>query len=190
MILTQLENFLDNFNLYNKVYLIIGDINIDMILNSNVSRKTKNIFNSFNFKLLNKQPTRISNNKSSLIDVIFSNNNLKNSNFEIETLRCSFSDHNAILCSNKKFKLDSTNKSTVSYRNYSKILNQNNFNSISKIIINCTNFEDLINNSNKILDILAPTKNKIVNEKKNNLWINKEIMCFINEKKKAFNNNL
>lgn len=62
-------------DLYNNehYYVICGDINVNMVHKTNDSLNILNLFNEFNMKCLISEPTRITINSQTCIDVVFSN---------------------------------------------------------------------------------------------------------------------
>jgi hypothetical protein len=84
--------------------MLMGDLNINLLEENTQSVNLKDLMNTFNLKLLNKNcPTRISDTSSTyfctLIDHIFSNLDCE---FDITTEQACFSDHDSVEC---KFEL-------------------------------------------------------------------------------------
>ena len=73
------DNFLKNVNESLSETIILGDMNINFLKKDN-SKELKSIISSYNYKQLIDSATRITNNTSTLIDVILTNisKNIKN----------------------------------------------------------------------------------------------------------------
>jgi hypothetical protein len=74
---------------------IVGDNNINLLIDHGQGKNLKDIFAAYDFSLLNSEPTRYAEKSSSLIDHIFSDydNNL----IDIKTEPVFFSDHEAVI---------------------------------------------------------------------------------------------
>lgn len=73
-------------------FIICGDFNIDLKSKTNHKNKLMDLFKSFGGKSIVKQPTRIANGSSTLIDLIFSSVGKCKS----EVLKVGFSDHSIV----------------------------------------------------------------------------------------------
>ena len=117
-------------------------MNINFLKKDN-SKELKSIISSYNYKQLIDSATRITNNTSTLIDVILTNisKNIKN----VITTPLSLSDHDLIGCV-RKLNNHNTKSRTRTSRNYSKYNPDNMKTDLSREV-----FEPLfhINNVNK-----------------------------------------
>lgn len=97
----QLNKMLTHINLkYSKYNIIIGgDFNIDMQQNSKKAKNLSDLMSEFNFTQQIKQPTRITQNSSTCIDLIFTNS--KNTCPQTSVEELGFSDHCSTIISLK-----------------------------------------------------------------------------------------
>ena len=98
---TLMENILNYFLQPNVTFLICGDLNINLLTNSNEALKLLNLMNTYNLTQLVDFPTRISNNTLTLIDTIFVDISIYDK-IEIKPFINGLSDHDAqIICLHK-----------------------------------------------------------------------------------------
>jgi uncharacterized protein YejL (UPF0352 family) len=82
---TQLDSVLSKFHnaTKNKSLILCGDLNINLLNESNDQAKLLDIVNSYNLSLANFQPTRLFNNSCTLINHFFVNSPIDNINLDI-----------------------------------------------------------------------------------------------------------
>jgi hypothetical protein len=66
-----LENILNHFLQPNVIYLICGDLNVNLFIKSNDALKLVTLMNTFSLTQVVDFPTRIINNSGTLIDTVF-----------------------------------------------------------------------------------------------------------------------
>ena len=86
-----ISDVLQNVSLYDKNIFLLGDLNDDLFKSNN---KLNRILKSSSFEQLIVNPTRITSNSKTLIDVIITNN--KNLVEDAHTYSCHLSDHNLV----------------------------------------------------------------------------------------------
>ena len=89
------EDFIDTVLNEGKEFILLGDINKNL-LNNDIKREWGNFIASLGLTQLVSEPTRVTNDSSTLIDHIYTNNeeNIRNVNVE----KLSISDHYGIFC--------------------------------------------------------------------------------------------
>ena len=120
-----LENALDDIYMNRTEVYLMGDFNIDLLDKKNpATKKLIDLTKPYGLRQLIKHPTRCSNDKNSILDLIFTN-----SDFIYDNGVCdiNISDHQMILTTRRKI---STKKMKCyfigrSYRNYNKVNFQN-----------------------------------------------------------------
>ena len=88
---------LTSLSVLQKEVIILGDFNTDY-LKRNIGRELKDMLTLFGFKQLIKEPTRITEETSTLIDIILTNNNSVIS--KVGVLPLSLSDHDILVDKN------------------------------------------------------------------------------------------
>jgi len=155
-----------NNNLLNGSVIIMGDFNIDMKTKNYCQNKLIRIMNSLGLKQVVNEPTRIVNTSETIIDLVFTNE-------ELEIAVChepKITDHSiVILYWNVRVK-EAENR-TIVCRNYKKM----NVKKFMEMIDNCVNvIEDnnvdalanlTVNAIVKCLDEVAPKKKIILRNK-------------------------
>lgn len=153
--LEMLENFLSLFSASYSYTFILGDLNINLLVDSVESKYLLSIAQSFNLKQVIREPTRITRQSDSLIDVIFIDRGIEvidSGTVEMYNL----TDHRLIytkLCV-------ATNKKTIrkiTYRSF-KNFNRTDFDNDLRNI----NFEEMLDRSDSIdtaIDSLNNTLN-------------------------------
>lgn len=97
---SNIQVFMENLdiiihNLLNKgkKVIIMGDLNVNFLVNNNISTKIQSFLNTYGLEAIVNVPTRIGNNSSSAVDQIILNKDLWNYTFKVITT--GFSDHDA-----------------------------------------------------------------------------------------------
>lgn len=94
--LNKLSELVDSLNLKSNCVLM-GDFNIDVLVQSDHKFKLLNFLNEFNLKYLVNQPTRVTQFSQSSLDNIIINNKLFLKNVKTKVIVTSVSDHFGIL---------------------------------------------------------------------------------------------
>ena len=92
ILLLNLDSLVHSVSQIKKEIIFCGDLNVDILVNSSFLVYYKNLLLSFGLKLLNEGPTRETTHSSSCIDKVYAN-----MHHEVSTLKCTISDHNALL---------------------------------------------------------------------------------------------
>ena len=95
---------------------LLGDINVNYLQKTS-HKEIKNILGSHGLKQLVKEPTRVTKDTKSLIDVILTNNNTHVQHTKVIPL--SMSDHDCVICT-RKINHQKIPPRTVTCRDYSK----------------------------------------------------------------------
>ena len=195
---TKLTYNIDKLNNLNKSFIIAGDININLL------QETNNILN-FKNELLSQgciqtvtNPTRISQkNKDSLIDHVYTN--FDDSNIITKTLSYEMSDHlpNITLINSCRIQSNSKNNQFL-IRDMKKFSSDNflsqlqvELGNISDEGLSVDDYWDIFEKTfNCILDFHAPLRSRTRKETKlsNKPWITKGIRKSIKTKQKLFKN--
>ena len=184
-----LNNFIEKFNVYNGKHIFLcGDFNIDILKANTITDSFLNTLQLQNlFKSIN-QPTRISNNSSTLIDNIFHNGNF--SYISSGILQYEFTDHLPIFILMKLNKIRFKCKQNVPIITH----NINNTNNVNKLMkeLNETNWTFIKSEDINIsLDLFITHFSKIYDKtclkkhKSNNIFRKKDIPWFTKSLKKA-----
>ena len=162
--------------------MILGDINVNFLKQKcSLFKNYKNILDLFNFKQLIKDPTRITDTSSTLIDHIICNN--QNKICQSGTECVGLSDHHLIFCTRKVLKSQIGRNHKVikirSLRNYTvegllEALTSADWSSMYCSDVNqaWTNFKAIFL---QILDTVAPIK-QIRLKSRTEPWMNAEIL--------------
>ena len=181
-----LEDILTDINLERVEVLLMGDFNIDILDKNNANRKKLlDLIKPLGLRQIIKDPTRLSPQKNSCIDLL-----ITNSNFIQNAGVCdiNLSDHLLILYSRQNIKIKKTKCNFIgrSYRNYDVAAFQRN-------LVNA-NWEDFNNSQTttgkweimekiirETIDPICPLKSfKIKQEKEP--WITNELIEIIKDK--------
>ena len=184
-----LNNCIEKFNVYNGKHIFLcGDFNIDILKANTITDYFLNTLQLQNlFKSIN-QPTRISNNSSTLIDNIFYNGNF--SYISSGILQYEFTDHLPIFILMKLNKIRFKCKQNVPIITH----NINNTNNVNKLMkeLNETNWTFIKSEDINIsLDLFITHFSKIYDKtclkkhKSNNIFRKKDIPWFTKSLKKA-----
>ena len=186
------RNFNDIFNeslsLYcseSKEVMLLGDLNVDY-LKKNDNRDLKTIIHQNGFTQIIKEPTRITKDSKTLIDIIATNYpaNIVSSCVTATSL----SDHDLVACvrkiNNKKFPAKTTH--CRNYRKYDPELMKQDFASVNWIpVITASNVNDALNIFNiivkSIFDKHAPYTTKRTKSRPCQ-WITEDIKTSMNER--------
>lgn len=189
-----LDEKLENLTTLNMECLLIGDININVLDETNDTKRLLDIYHSNNFKLCNnKISTRDTTSNKSLLDHVLSNyvNNIK-INFKMSPI----SDHKIqILDIPTKIK-----KNIPKYENFTinKFHIEKLRNELSILDCRKHSFEDINEYYDSIIETFEKSMYKITIKRKNNSkpWFTEEISNYMKirdklyEKKKKYPNNI
>lgn len=177
-----LEIILTKKNFKNSDFLLVGDLNIDVGKSNSVSDRLLSLMKSFGMELINKSPTRISKNTATVIDIGFSNRDLKQiEDFVIEN---TISDHSGLLI--KFFEMPAVKQLPIYIQK--RFITEEKLKLVSEDIA-CETWESVINENdvneayNKFFDIFISiinnhcpiTKYKISLNRKNKSFWNAEL---------------
>ena len=112
----KLESMLTNVSLENKECILTGDMNCNYLVNSD-HKELKSILIAFGFKQLIKDPTRVTQESRSLIDVIYTNEPCNV--YSVKVIPAGLSDHDLIGCVRKIHNFKYQPK-LITCRNYAK----------------------------------------------------------------------
>ena len=172
--------------------IILGDFNICLLNNSNLKNKYTDILNSCHFSQLIEEPTRVTQNSSTLIDHIHSNNTEKICQSGV--LKSGISDHYIIYCTRKVVRGQINKHYTIktrSLKEYSKERYNEYLESLDWSIVN--NCEDTELAEEKLITLLTYAMDEVAPEIERRVkvrtepWINNEILELIQERDKALN---
>lgn len=167
-----------------KNVIIGGDFNLNVLEPCNLTTTLLNLMKSFNFAQQVREPTRVTQNTSSCIDLVFSNMHYHKDRFSTKTKEYGLSDHKAILISIPGDLI----RDNITWYTKKRIFSAQNIQSF-KEELQKINWSDYINPAqsvnknytafyNKINDILERTipKTKIkIKTRKKNTWLTKGI---------------
>lgn len=80
----------------NKCITIGGDFNVDFLKESKLKRQLQNLMLTYDFHQLVKEPTRVTKNSSTCLDLIFVN--YYNTDLKVNVQEFGFSDHKGVEC--------------------------------------------------------------------------------------------
>ena len=177
-----LEVIQTSSNLGRNEIFLLGDLNCDFVspVQTSMVKKLKFITNSFNLVQLINTPTRVTDQSSTTIDVIFSSN--PENVIEHGCIHCSLSDHFMVYVIRKLSKKTTEGKklTTRSFKNFK----EDEFNELLKqvnwkdVVTNERNIDDnwktWKNNFLSVLNTLAPIKQIRVRDK-SYPWITSDI---------------
>jgi hypothetical protein len=163
--------------------IFVGDTNVDLISKAD-SKSWKKTFESFNFKQLISQSTRITNSASTLIDHIYTNEHKNISGHGV--LPFSISDHQPIYLKRKlnfSLKNKSFSHKTVKFRDWKHIDHKEVHNKLHAIKLNIRDSKDVNEICNefteKIHEVISdqlPFTGVRVKQNKFDGWINQQII--------------
>jgi hypothetical protein len=165
---------------------IVGDMNFDFTKDK-FSKELKNIARSYNFKQLVTQPTRVTNDSSSLIDWFFTNRKNASCNVEINN---QISDHYSLSVNFKpKNKSQKCTKIIKTWKNYSldkllQLINQFPWNSYSDCIDINEKTSFLFDNLELAVDSLVRVK-KVKVHNNSYKWFNSDLQSLKNSRDNA-----
>ena len=111
---------LTNISLENKECILTGDMNCNYLVNSD-HKELKSILTAFGLKQLIKDPTRVTQDSRSLIDVIYTNEpwNI----YSVKVIPAGLSDHDLVGCTRKihNFKYQPKLITCRNYANYDPV---------------------------------------------------------------------
>ena len=113
-----LEQNIENVNVYSDKIILTGDMNCNMLTTNSLSRKTTQLCNVLHLSQIVTQPTRITPNSESLIDLIFTSKMLGKLPTGVQSV--SLSDHSLVYVTLKENTPKSRPRITVarSFRNF------------------------------------------------------------------------
>ena len=184
-----LENILSGINLNKIEITLIGDLNLDILDNTNVVAKNLiNMTKQLGLKQLIKKPTRYSQYRDSCLDLIFTNSDIISKS---GVGNVNISDHQIILMTRKKAKVAKIKCEFTgrSYRNYRKIDFQDQLKNVDWGFLNEEISVDMQwdmfnNNILKIMDKMCPRKTFKIKQVKQP-WITPRLIELILDKDKA-----
>lgn len=91
-----ISDALDTVPTWKSPTIIIGDINVDMLINNQNKVNLENMLASFNVYRIELPPTRITHSTATSIDMVCTN--VSNSDINVEVITTGLSDHTAQLC--------------------------------------------------------------------------------------------
>ena len=184
-------NFLSNIDYYSFPFIIVGDLNINILnLTCGIVKKFKHILSDYGLCINNSMPTRITTHSKSLIDLVISNKKAEHFINHISTIPCDFSDHHIISFGYKKPKPTKC-KTTILFRDFSTCNLQSANTSLSSLLNDFTfsnNTDiDIVHIMQKINSIISgiPLK-RIILKDNNHPWINDSYIKLCNYRKKLF----
>ena len=183
--ITYLEETLLQIELDHNEVFLMGDLNIDFLDKNNVNhKKLLDMIKSLGLRQLIKEPTRVTINSSSCIDLFITNSDTI-SNVGVDDIN--ISDHLLILCTRKKIKLPKKRCDFIgrSYRNYDvdilkgKLIdgNWNEYDNIQTVTGKWNFVESTIR---IIIDDMCPMKSFKIKQKKEP-WITNNLIIMIKD---------
>ena len=184
--MNELEENIENVFAISNNVILMGDFNINMLSRNNLTERVNEMCNIFHMKQLIKDPTRVTPNSQTLIDLIFVSNTMGNLDSGIHSV--GLSDHSLVYVI---LDIERTkHKSTVTkFRSFRKF-NEDKF---REDLCNC-NWDDITNNQNieRAWEDFRKTFNNICNKhapfisvrrKINGApWITEEYLCLARER--------
>jgi hypothetical protein len=196
--LSDFESLISNLSSSGCASIVMGDLNINTLISTSLSRTYLNIIANYGFNNLINIPTRVTPLTSTCIDHAFTN--LESHFVRCGTIHSDVTDHYPIFTEIINLRLLYKPAQTIRIRNFKK-LNEENFlheihnfdwtNSVTHPSIPCeTAFEKFIEEFNNICDKHAPVKiikldpsNRKVCKKP---WITPGLLRCINKKRRLF----
>ena len=175
-------------------FVVLGDFNICLIKNkSKLCSGYKQLLNFFGCKQLIEKPTRITENSSSLLDHIFTNNLDKI--YQSGVLSVDISDHLLTFCSRKIIRGQIGKHKTIKIRSLKNYSVHDFLNKLRNVdwssVINCTNVNEAWENFKtkfiNVIDEVAPIKHIRI-KTRTEPWINNTILELIWERDKLLYN--
>ena len=185
------EDFIDTILNEEKEFILMGDINKNL-LNNDIEREWGNFITSLGLTQLVSEPTRVTDESSTLIDHIYTNNEYNIQNVNVEKL-C-FSDHYGIFCNRSSHvSYDRKNEHQyITYRSFRNFEEPRFLNDLALVpweIIECFDtVDDMVtvwtSLFTEVLNKHAPIKNHRVKHKYQPDWLTPEILDLIKERNK------
>ena len=168
--------------------IIVGDFNIDF-LKANDHRELKNVFRLYGFDQLVTKPTRITNESSTLIDIVATNNS--KSICVCDVISTCLSDHEMVFCT-RKLNHYKYQPKTITCRNYKNYDNESMNKDLESVnwdqVYNASNVNTALNFFNetvcRVFNKHAPIIEKRV-KGRHCPWLNEEIKRVMNDRDKA-----
>lgn len=171
--------------------IILGDLNVNLLSDSTLGASLKSLFDSFNLVQVINQPTRVTANSESLIDVICLSNDI---GFSYATTHdmSHMTDHCLVSC-----RLDVSSENSqpqyATFRNLKNINTEEFAFDASSInwtnVVNYDNINDKLTYVNSaiayLFDMHAPVCTVRINTKKP-AWLTYTLRCMIKLREKAF----
>ena len=191
-----IESFIDyldivftEINLDRIELFLMGDFNIDFMEKTNANcKKLMDLIKPLGLRQIIKNPTRLSANKLSCLDLLITNSN---SIENVGIVDINLSDHAMILCSKKQKKITKTKCNFVgrSYKNYNiDIFQQNikdtNWDEFDESPSVTTKWEILEKMIRSNIDAMCPLKTYKIKQEKEP-WITNNLIELIKDKDKA-----
>lgn len=182
---TQLQKLLNLITTkYAKKNIIIGgDLNVDFLVETTLSKSMTNLFKSFNFYQNIKEPTRVTATSATCLDIIFTNFDTNCLSFKVK--EHGLSDHKGVLVSLNKSGLNLNSKQghyikKRKFNNHNLILFQKELQSINWG--NIIRYDKSVNENYKsfhekltaLLDVCIPKKTILIKNKLKT-WLTKGI---------------
>lgn len=189
--LQELETVLSNIYVESEDIILMGDINVDFLNPNSHTNILKSLLDSFNLIQIVDQPTRTTDNSSTLIDIICTSSKMEIN--ECDTLDLlNMTDHRMVFCE-IDFAMGISLPKLITYRNF-KHFDFNKFSEDARLV-NWNAIEDIPDITNKVnylneaiiglFDIHAPTCTRKV-RKSTPPFITDTIKYMIKLKDKAY----
>lgn len=187
------NNLLSSDKTVDQETILMGDFNVHYSNknNSSLMRTMKRFMSNFDLDQLIDQPTRVTPETSTILDLIFTSNCSKISNSGV--IDCGISDHAITFCTRKVSKDFFGKHNTVklrSIKNYDVNVFISKLNKVNWFdVINC----EIVNDAwtifkskfMSVLDEVAPVK-QVRLKQKSELWFNSEILNAISQRDSAY----
>lgn len=167
---------------YNSDVTILGDFNIDLLTPNKIPGKWKSLIETYNLHQLIQEPTRVTQNTSTLIDHIYVTN--MDLVFNSHVSKYAISDHYPVcMTRNEKLNEKKNVHTTISYRNFKNFSENDFLSELGNAPFYEVEYESdpnaciqiWYNVFNKILNKHAPMVTKRVKRDKQPEWFNNEI---------------
>lgn len=179
--LSSFEALVSNLNKENDDFMILGDLNIDLIKNKKYSKELKSMIKTLTLKQLINNPTRTTDKSSTLIDHIYIPKSMNRLVRQSGNFILTESDHDCIfsVLNYKKIKfppkiIQSRNFKKTDWKAVTEKFEQIDFN----ILIECP-IQDIYNEFlltiDKLINEIAPFKKKRIKDR-NNKWLTSELL--------------
>ena len=189
------SNILNSSSFFQQESYLLGDFNTNMFTKNNTSSTLyshlSNFMNMFNMRQIIKEPTRITNSSSSLLDLILTTDSDRITQSGV--IDFGISDHSAIFCTrkiNKGCKINSHNTCKVRcMKNFDQKVFVDKLNSKDWFeVLNCEEIDkawSLFKNFfMDVVDDVAPVK-EVRLKQKTESWFNSDIFQLVQERDKT-----